>query len=234
MNALATFDFEEQAVRTVMIDDEPWFVGRDICRCLEIKNNRDALARLDEDEKRDGVGIADTIGRQQLTALVSEPGVYRLVFTSRTKIAERFKRWLAHEVLPALRRGGAYAMVNVPRGPDIEDRRDWSSEISLCYRVFGRAAARSMWRASPLWQPPEAEMVSFGGFGSVGDFVGAVVVQSPGSRIAARDLYAAYRTWCERNGAGCVTETAFGRELTANGFVKTKRGRNWYEGVALG
>lgn len=104
------FAFEDNLVRVYKPNGEPWFVGRDVCRVLDIKNESQALARLDPDEKNDGVCITDPIGREQTVICISEAGVFRLVFTSRKPEAERFKRWLAHEVLPALRRNGVYAL----------------------------------------------------------------------------------------------------------------------------
>jgi prophage antirepressor-like protein len=89
-----------------VIDGEAWFVGREVCDVLEIKNHRDALARLDDDEK--GVGIADTLGGDQGVTIISLPGLYRLVFASRKAGAEKFKRWIAHEVLPAIHKTGRY------------------------------------------------------------------------------------------------------------------------------
>lgn len=112
MSDLVVFDFEDATVRTMLIDGEAYFVGRDVCRCLGISNESQALERLEADERRDGVCITDPIGRQQQAVMISEPGIYRLVFTSRTEAAERFKRWLAHEVLPALRKTGQYNMAD--------------------------------------------------------------------------------------------------------------------------
>ena len=112
MNAMQNFAFEEHLVRVVERDGEPWFVGKDVCAALGIKNHNDALADLDDDEK--GVATTDPLspsvrgGGPQETVIVSEPGVYRLVFRSRKPEAERFKRWLAHEVLPMIRRTGRY------------------------------------------------------------------------------------------------------------------------------
>lgn len=110
---MTRYDFENQEVR-VHVDDrgEPWFVAVDVCRALGIANSRDALGRLDADEK--GVATADTLGGPQTLATVSEPGVYRLTFTSRVAGAERFKRWLSHEVLPAIRKTGTYTVAPPP------------------------------------------------------------------------------------------------------------------------
>ena len=110
MTGISNFAFEDHLVRVVKQGDEPWFVGRDVCKVLQIKNETQAMSRLDSDERRDGVCITDPIGREQSVIVVSEPGVFRLVFSSRKPEAERFKRWLAHEVLPELRRTGSYAL----------------------------------------------------------------------------------------------------------------------------
>ena len=93
-------------VRVVTRDGEPWFIASDVCRALEVGNNRQALSRLDEDEK--GVILNDTPGGKQSMAVVSEPGLYALVLGSRKPEAQSFRRWITHEVLPAIRQEGAY------------------------------------------------------------------------------------------------------------------------------
>lgn len=110
MVALIPFAFGEQLVRAVWRGDEPWFVGKDVCGCLGLKNHNDALGGLDPDEK--GVASTDPLeaGGEQIMVVISEPGVYRLVFRSRKPEAERFKRWLAHEVLPSLRKTGRFGV----------------------------------------------------------------------------------------------------------------------------
>ena len=87
-------------------DGEPMLVAKDICAALEIKNSRDALARLDDDEK--GVVLTDTPGGEQQMQAVNEAGLYVLVLGSRKPEAKAFKRWVTHEVLPAIRRDGGY------------------------------------------------------------------------------------------------------------------------------
>eukprot|EP01037_Dinobryon_pediforme_P020635 gene20635-21309_t len=88
-------------------DAAPWFVGKDVCTVLEIRDHNQALDRLDDDER--GGYIVPTPSGDQSMIIISEPGVYRLVFTSRKPIAERFKRWLAHDVLPSIRKTGSYS-----------------------------------------------------------------------------------------------------------------------------
>lgn len=100
------FNYQDQQVRTVVKDNEPWFVAKDVCSVLEIKNNRDALARLDEDEK--GVVLTDTLGGTQELTAVNEPGLYSLILGSRKPEAKQFKRWITHEVIPTIRKTGGY------------------------------------------------------------------------------------------------------------------------------
>mgnify|MGYP004468493819 CR=1 FL=1 len=94
------------SIRTLSIDGEPWFVASDVCKALGIANNRDAVARLDEDEK--GVALTDTLGGVQNLTTVNEPGLYALVLSSRKPEAKAFKRWITHEVIPSIRKHGGY------------------------------------------------------------------------------------------------------------------------------
>ena len=94
-------------IRVVERDGEPWFVAVDICGALDIANSRDALTRIDEDEK--GVASTDTLGGAQEVAVVNEPGLYSLVLGSRKSEARAFKRWITHDVIPAIRKTGMYA-----------------------------------------------------------------------------------------------------------------------------
>ena len=93
-------------IRVVEHSGAPWFVGKDVCDCLEIGNSRDAAASLDDDEK--GVALIDTPGGKQEMSIISEPGLYSLVLRSRKPEAKAFKRWIVHEVLPAIRKHGGY------------------------------------------------------------------------------------------------------------------------------
>ena len=102
------FDFQGKAVRTITRGGEVWFVASDACAVLDITNPRDALSRLDEDEK--GVGITDTPGGPQQVNIIGESGLYTLIFTSRKPEAKAFRRWVTEVVLPTLRRTGKFEM----------------------------------------------------------------------------------------------------------------------------
>jgi len=99
-------------LRTLIRDGEPWFVAADVCRALEITNPRDAVSRLDDDEKMT-VGSTDghsgKRGGAQSFNVVNEPGLYTLILGSRKPEARAFKRWITHEVIPAIRKTGVYS-----------------------------------------------------------------------------------------------------------------------------
>jgi prophage antirepressor-like protein len=95
-------------VRTVQINGEPWFVAKDVCEVLEIVNHKDSISRLKESMKS-GVAITDPHGRPQVTKVISEAGLYKLIFQSRKPEAEKFADWVAEEVLPAIRKNGYYS-----------------------------------------------------------------------------------------------------------------------------
>lgn len=107
MNNLQVFQNDNFKVRVVERSGEPWFVAKDVCDTLAIANGRDAISRLDEDEK-DTVGLTDgTPGNPNMT-IVSESGLYSLVLGSRKAEAKAFKRWVTHDVIPSIRKHGAY------------------------------------------------------------------------------------------------------------------------------
>lgn len=110
MNNLQVFSNPEFAgVRVVVENDEPWFVASDVANALGYQNPRDAIVKhVDEEDK--GVSEMLTPGGRQKTTLINESGLYSLVLQSKLPSAKRFKRWVTHEVLPAIRRTGRYAV----------------------------------------------------------------------------------------------------------------------------
>lgn len=107
MNELKIFESEAFGkIRVLKKDGEPWFVAADVCRALELDKTWNALQRLDEDEK--GATSISTPGGEQEMSTVNEPGLYALVLGSRKPEAKAFKRWITHEVIPSIRKHGAY------------------------------------------------------------------------------------------------------------------------------
>lgn len=103
-------------VRIFLQGNEPWFVAKDVCECLAISKHRDAISRLDADER--GSLKVDTLGGKQEMATVNEYGLYSLVMSSRKPEAKEFKRWVTHEVLPSIRKYGSYNMAISRTLPD--------------------------------------------------------------------------------------------------------------------
>lgn len=163
MNAVTPFVFEDQLVRTVVRGEFPWFIGSDVAKALDYRDATNAIRNLDEDEK--GTHIVSTPGGEQTVIIVSEAGVYRLIFTSRKPSAERFKRWLAHEVLPALRRTGQYRMGEQPS--QMQNPWDITAEaipvlqtklamVREARHLFGHERARQLWVQLKLADMPVA------------------------------------------------------------------------------
>lgn len=114
------FSQEKAPIRVQLIHGEPWFVAKDVCAVLEIEKHRDAVSRLDEDER--GSLVVDTLGGSQKMTAVSESGLYSLIFQSRKPEAKKFRKWVTSEVLPSIRRKGYYGVKKAPA--DYLDVRD--------------------------------------------------------------------------------------------------------------
>jgi anti-repressor protein len=129
-----------QDVRVITIDGEPWFVAAGIASALDLGNVRSSVALLDEDEK--GVHCMDTPGGLQNVTVVSEAGLYSLILRSRKAEAKAFKRWITHDVLPAIRRTGSYSVAQAPVELDeLEMARRYVKAIEDKRAADARAAA---------------------------------------------------------------------------------------------
>lgn len=112
MNDLTVFKNESFGeIRTLIINEEPWFVGKDIAIALGYSNSKKALSdHVDVEDKQqgDGVTIRDPIGREQHPTVINESGLYSLILSSKLPTAKQFKRWVTSEVLPSIRKTGGY------------------------------------------------------------------------------------------------------------------------------
>lgn len=121
MNELQTFTYNSAQVRTIEQNGEPWFVAKDVCEILSISKYRDAIARLDEDER--GSVRVDTLGGEQEMAAVNESGLYTLILRSDKPEAKPFRKWVTAEVLPSIRKTGAYSTKDKPsKALEIKER----------------------------------------------------------------------------------------------------------------
>ena len=111
-STLVPYVFDGRPVRTVTINDAPWFVAVDVCTILGFTNSRQAIAdHVDQEDK--GVSKSDTPGGLQTLVIVNESGVYSLIFRSHLPEAKRFKRWVTSEVLPSIRKTGPFKLTCV-------------------------------------------------------------------------------------------------------------------------
>lgn len=102
------FNFGDYQVRTVIKEGEPWFVAKDVCDVLDIQNTTQATGRLDEDERS-----KFNAGRQGMTNIINESGLYSLILASRKPEAKAFKKWVTSEVLPTIRKQGKFSLSDV-------------------------------------------------------------------------------------------------------------------------
>lgn len=129
MNDLAVFENPEFGhIRSLKIQGEPWFVGKDVAAALGYTNLQDALAKhVDEEDKmrRDEVAFRDPMGRDQHPVIINESGLYSLMLKSKLPGAKKFKRWITSEVLPSIRKAGTYAMPTAAPADDAIFERLW-------------------------------------------------------------------------------------------------------------
>ncbi|HIB8408428.1 TPA: BRO-N domain-containing protein [Enterobacter hormaechei] len=146
MNALSVFSFQENhPVRVVLVEGEPWFVAADVCKALDIADNRAAVRKLDEDEK--GGYSIPTLGGVQSVGIVNESGLYTLILRCRDAVKQgttawRFRKWVTNEVLPAIRKTGGYAYVE-PASKCAAEPLDWRVEHEL--RAIVNDIAQCFW-----------------------------------------------------------------------------------------
>lgn len=114
---LDVFTYTDHEVRVIVLDGDPWFVLRDVCNVLDIAQPVRVAEALDEDEVTT-THVTDSLGREQQTYIVSESGLYSLILRSRKPEAKAFKRWITHDVLPAIRKTGSYG---APVGMSFEE-----------------------------------------------------------------------------------------------------------------
>jgi anti-repressor protein len=129
-NQLQIFNYEDKQVRTVQRDGETWWVLKDVCAVLEIGNNRDVAVRLDDYEK--GVDRIDALGGAQEMTVIRESGLYNVIFLSRKPEAKKFRKWVTAEVLPSIRKRGAYLTPEMAR--EVLARPDVIVEIAAALR----------------------------------------------------------------------------------------------------
>lgn len=245
------FSFHGHSVRVVFDGSgDPWWVGADICAALEIEKARNSLALLASDER--GAHIVGTLGGPQSMTTVNEFGLYRLVFASRKPAAEAFKRWLAHDVLPAIRRTGRYdpAAADPEIGEPPASAEYWLALVRETRLTHGRAAAARIWRESPLPQVQAAGPATLTAEATVDELCTAflreccVITGGRGDFIRSRTLLEAILRYAQERGMGWPGDRSVSNALrraaeiyrdpdTGRRMQPAKRSDTGYLGVRL-
>ena len=118
MNDLKIWNYNNSEVRTVNINNEPWWVLTDVCKVLEITRGSKVAERLEEDEVRQ-TSLTDSLGRQQNTYIINESGLYSVILRSDKPQAKPFRKWVTSDVLPSIRKTGMYATDELLNNPDL-------------------------------------------------------------------------------------------------------------------
>lgn len=148
MNAVQPFDYQGREVRTLLIDGEPWFVLADLCKVLDLSNPSMTAKQVDEDALSTAE-VIDSLGRRQSAAIVSEAGMYQVVFLSRKPEAKAFKRWITHEVLPAIRKTGSYSTTPALPQDYASALRELAATVEA--RELAEQKARELEPAASAW-----------------------------------------------------------------------------------
>lgn len=207
-------------VRTVVIDDEPWFVAADVCRALDLGNPTRALDRLDNDE-RTLISIKGASNGKPVNG-VNEPGLYSLVLGSRKPEAKAFKRWITHEVIPAIRKTGGYHIPQLTPNPHYRTRmigtaiRDVGKTSEELEKVFGVAHGMALAVSMNL----------------VGEAYGVDMAPCKALLPAAEEVsYLNATDIAERIGLKYKTgkpNAAAANQLLAERGLQEKRGKDWH------
>lgn len=123
------------SLKAMEMDGQAWFIAKDICEALDIKNSRDALAVLDDDEK--GVAFTDTLGGRQRVATVNESGLYALIIRSNKPQAKALRKWVTSVVIPSIRQHGGYingqeAISNEEQAKTIQVIHKEAERVGMC------------------------------------------------------------------------------------------------------
>lgn len=203
MNELTLFNNPEfGTIRSLTIEGEPWFVGKDVAEALGYERATKAVADHVEDEDKHEVPIRDSIGRMQNTPFINESGMYSLIFSSKLESARRFKHWVTSEVLPTIRKTGSYSM-----NKDY-DRMELARIISSCKSATAVKTISALFEigVKPIDRPTKYGNDSVSVFLECYD---SKVLQ----RIPNQEVYNDYVNFCCTNDFPTITQANFSRRV---------------------
>lgn len=208
MNELQIFNNEEfGCVRSVTIDNEPWFCLKDVCDSLELSNPTVTVEILDEDER-----TKLNLGRQGETNFISESGLYTLIIRSRKKEAKKFRRWVTSEVLPAIRKTGSYNKISTDEYLKAVNLLVKSKKFQLPHvlNILNQAGF-------PVGDIPTVEVIEQSD--SVRDFVkdcedGCYTFEGE----TTNRVYALYNQFCDIHNYNAICHGEFSKQIKSYGY----------------
>ena len=143
--AMQIFEYQGNEVRTIQHGDEVWWVLKDVCRVLGLSTPHKVAERLDDDEK--GVSLIHTLGGNQKVTIINEPGLYAVILRSDKPEAKTFKRWVTHEVLPSIRKTGAYSV-----GQGLTDEEKMAQGLIVANAILQRQLEKKAMKDIPMME----------------------------------------------------------------------------------
>ena len=249
MSNITPFAFGDNLVRSMTDENgNPWFVAKDVCRVLCIENNRDAISTLDEDEK---ITVANPDGNPRAGiphqyVLISESGLYALVFRSRKPEAKAFSKWVRSEVLPTLRKTGKYEMPRQTRREALPDdlpsealalrpsmrQKLWQDALQTARLDGGDSAAAREWFTFLCSMVAALTPAPTPARDKVRAFFHECCEYAPGNRVSATVLYEVFKQWHREQRGDLPSMKVFG--ICIREFARRLRSCGiFYEGICL-
>ena len=184
------FNFHGRTVRTVTVNDTPYFVGKDVAEILGYAKARNALSTHVDSEDALKWGVMDELGRKQETTIINESGLYSLILSSRLPQAKEFKRWVTSEVLPTIRKNGLFATDELLDNPDFA--------IATLQRLKEEREAKKLLEAQIEADKPKVLFADAVSASHTSILVGelAKLISQNGYKIGANRLF----SWMRENG----------------------------------
>jgi len=240
------FYFQSNEIRTVTVKNEPWFVAKDICDVLDIRwNGSQTIEFLDDDER--GVGFFPTPSGNQDLIIISESGLYTLIFRSNKPQAKPFRKWVTAEVLPAIRKTGSYNLpesdkkvfvnhshTKVTRAPNGLDIR-YTMDLG---KIVANPTRQSIEMLERLTGIPLADISLVDSANSDLEilflaFVEACCIVAEDKRVSSLLLYTAFREWLKKERKSPPPSVKRFSSVVGNHFDRIKSGRMHFLGLCL-
>lgn len=158
---IVRFDFEENGIRVIQVNDEPWFVLKDLCQALEIVNYREVPERLDTDEVR-LIALPHPQSNEKTLEMwcVDESGLYAVILRSSKPEAKKFRKWITREVLPSLRKTGSYSLTNAPEAELLRELQRTNQKLDILIKQNEQKKIKKQLPKEPLPDDEKAMIIS--------------------------------------------------------------------------